>query len=84
VDNSIVWVGKLKGKVKFSTESTWHCKSQKHQMGIQKEGTMANPDLGLTTFFTRDHSQLFIFTGEFLPKSIFNLPLARSSKGILK
>jgi len=48
VDNSIVWVDKLEGKVKFSVESTQHCKSQKHQMGMQKEGAMVNLHLGPT------------------------------------
>jgi hypothetical protein len=88
VDNSIVWVGKLEGKVKFSVESTRHCKIQKHQMGMQKEGAMVNPHLGSTLvpwpFSVRDHSQLFIFPGEFLSKSIFNLALSLLSKGILK
>jgi hypothetical protein len=48
VYSSIVWVGKLEGKVKFSAESTRHCKSQKHQMGMQKEGAMVNPHVGPT------------------------------------
>jgi len=88
VDNSIVWVGKLEGKVKFSVESTSHCKNQKHQMGMQKEGAMVNRHLGPTlvpwSFSVRDHSQLFIFTGEFLSKSIFNLAPSLLSKGISK
>jgi hypothetical protein len=73
VDNCIVSVGKLEGKVRFSVESTRHCKSQKHQMGMQKEGSRVNPHLGPTlvpwSFSVRDHSQLFIFTGEFLSKA---------------
>jgi hypothetical protein len=32
----------------------------------------------------REHSQLFIFTGEFLSKNIFNLALSLLSKGISK
>jgi hypothetical protein len=88
VDNSIVWVGKLEGKVIFLVESTPHCKSQKHQMGMQKEGAMVNLHLGPTLvpwpFSVRDHSQLFIFTGEFLSKSISNLAHSLLSKGILR
>ncbi len=36
------------------------------------------------TLILREHSQLFIFTGDFLSKSIFNLSLSLLSKGILK
>ncbi len=65
VDNCIVWVGNVEGKVRFSVESTRHCKCQKHQMGMQTEGATVNPHLGPTLvpwyFSVRDHSQLFCF-----------------------
>jgi hypothetical protein len=83
-----LWVGKLEGKVRFSVESTQHWKSQKHQMGMQKEGAMVNPHPGRTlvswSFSGREHCELFIFIGEFLSKSILNLALSLLSKGILR
>jgi len=80
----------LEGKVYlFSVINAALQESQKHQMGMQKEGAMVNPQhLGPTLvpcpFSVRDHSQLYIFTGEFLSKSIFNLAISFLSKGILR
>jgi len=57
-------------------------------MGTKKEGAMVNPHQGPTlvpwSFSVSENSQLFIFTGEFLWKNIFNLALSLLSKGILK
>jgi hypothetical protein len=57
-------------------------------MGMQKEGAMVNPHLRPTLvprlFPASDHSQLFLFIGEFLSKIIFNLALPLLSKGILR
>ncbi len=48
MDNCIVWVGNVEGKVRFSVDQHGIARVKKHQMGMQKEGATVNPHLGPT------------------------------------